>query len=193
MELAAVVLALVAYAVDGAYLFAFPYGTLVFLSGLAMLWYALLIGVYDYRHKIIPNSWVAALIVIGLLRQALAYIHVLPSEINAFFFVPTPVLDFFGGVVVALPLALLWLASKGRAIGLGDAKLLLALGTFFGFSGALTLFALSFWIGTIPSIVLLLMRPSRSTMKRELAFAPCIVLAALLMYAFDINIFNWTW
>jgi prepilin signal peptidase PulO-like enzyme (type II secretory pathway) len=96
------------------------------------------------------------------------------------------------GPLVAIPLAILWLVSGGRWIGLGDAKLMLPLGWYFGVGKGLSIFVFSFWIGAIPSIILLCLPRKRFTMKTELPFAPFIILAALVVYVSGVDILNWT-
>jgi len=140
----------------------------------------IIITVYDWRHKIIPDHFVYAFIVIALL--------------------PSVWLGMAGpGALVGLALGaffwLLWLASRGRWLGLGDAKLALGLGLFLGFPAALSAVTLAFWSGALVGLALLgisvLSRTRKSyNMKSEVPFAPFLFLGALLVYFFQIDVFT---
>ena len=59
----------------------------------------------------------------------------------------TPALS---GIVLAAPFYALWWCSSGRAMGLGDAKVAIALGMLLpSVSAAVSVFVLTFWLGTI--------------------------------------------
>ena len=87
----------------------------------------MVIAVYDLKHKIIPDT-------LSLVFGVLAFIGI-------FFFtafglnphIPS-ILDILAGAIVSVPLALLWLFSRGAWMGLGDAKLSVGLGFLLGFS-----------------------------------------------------------
>lgn len=153
----------------------------------------LLVFVYDLKHKIIPDRCSLLFAVFsGLLLLLLsAYypetIHYIPF-LNG---VPAWI-DWAAAPLIALPLALLWLGSAGRAMGLGDAKLAWGIGWFLGFSGGVTAVILSFWIAFIPSLVLLFLRTKQFTMKSEIPFAPFLVLGTLVTYLFGVDILSWT-
>jgi leader peptidase (prepilin peptidase)/N-methyltransferase len=129
-------------------------------------WLLLLIAVYDIRHKIIPNFWVFLLTLVSLLHVWLAYFTVLPGSLgNVMYPIMPEWTMLIAGPLVAIPLAILWLVSGGRWIGLGDAKLMLPLGWYFGVGKGLSIFVFSFWIGAIPSIILLCLPRKRFTRK----------------------------
>ena len=112
-----------------------------------------------------------------------------------------PFLDYQHGVpwwidiaapLVALPFALIWLLSGGRAMGLGDAKLAFGIGWFLGLAGSVTALILSFWIALLPSVALLLLRRKHFTMKSEIPFAPFMVMGTFVTYAWSLNILSWS-
>tara|TARA_B100000745_G_scaffold168274_1_gene110074 strand:- start:7258 stop:8004 length:747 start_codon:yes stop_codon:yes gene_type:complete len=130
------------------------------------------IVIYDLRHTIIPNVLVYPLIVVG---GAMAYIS---GDIY------TPI----AASAMALFFALIWLFSKGRAMGFGDAKLVLALALFVGYPLAITGFMLSFWIGAVISVALLVIYGKRRTMSNEVPFAPYLAIGFLCAYLLQLNL-----
>ncbi len=134
----------------------------------------IVIGVYDLKHSIIPNilvyllSFVALLISLTLGRSLLSSIT--------------------SGIVVALPLALLFFYSKGLWIGFGDSKLAFAFGILLGTSAGLACLMISFWIGAIISIFLLLARKRKFHIKSAIPFAPFLILAFWLVFFNNLTI-----
>ena len=156
----------------------------LFLS--AVVWYTyfwcllLVIAVYDIRHTIIPDSlvWFANLLAFGAL---FAFVN--------FHFVPhIPSIEAIAsGPLLALPFWALWYGSKGRWMGLGDAKLMLGLGWLLGLSAGLAGMVIAFWTGAIISIILLSLRNKRYTMKSEVPFGPFLVLGGFIVFILGIN------
>ncbi|MEN9604357.1 MAG: hypothetical protein RJB39_42 [Candidatus Parcubacteria bacterium] len=100
------------------------------------------IGVYDLRHKIIPNGLVYSAAVLAFIKM-LGFIwvkHLVGLDIF---------LSLIAGLIIAAPFAFLWLVSGGRWMGLGDAKLALVIGWMLGVSQGFTALVYSFWIGTV--------------------------------------------
>ncbi|MBI2618262.1 prepilin peptidase [Candidatus Kaiserbacteria bacterium] len=155
--------------------------------------FSLLLGIsmYDMLHGIIPNRLVFAFIALSL---AALFVDVL----NGTFRTPS-IVDALSGPLVALPLWFLFAVSKGKWIGLGDAKLALGIGWLFGMLSGFTVLVFSFWIGALVSLSLmglkrllrtakLNLRLKRFTMKSEIPFAPFLAASALLVYFLDLNI-----
>lgn len=166
--------------------------TLFFLD--AAIWMALLgIVVYDLRHKIIPDRFSAIFAILSGVALLLKW-HwgiVTPHYLSLIGnFVPAW-LDLLAGPLLALPFALVWFFSHGRAMGLGDAKLAWGIGWFLGFSGGISAIILAFWIAFFPSIFLLFLRQKHFTMKSEIPFAPFLVLGVLCVFVWGIDIFSW--
>lgn len=171
----------------GAYLVGQPlYIALLLHSVIAAI--LIVIAVYDLRHKIIPNSLVYPLILISL---GLLFIEFSPSGIsfrslaegfsyNSAFYAGALFFAFFG---------LLWLVSRGRWMGFGDAKLVIALGFLLGLSQGLTALAISFWIAAIVGILMLLLSRGSLTMKTEIPFGPYLILGFYLEFIFGWQIF----
>ena len=112
----------------------------------AMLWlayYTLLfislgvIALYDLKHTYIPTLFLSlfSFLSFAMLAIRFAYAH--------------NTLVLLGPIVVALPFLLIWLISKGKALGFGDVILYLAVGAFFGVEQGLAVLLLSIWLGAL--------------------------------------------
>lgn len=159
----------------------------------AMIIYAVLfgllvvIGVYDIKHKIIPNKLVYILIFVAFFRalsMALAGVYVLGDS----FISVLP--NLLSGPIVALPLFLIWFLSNGRAMGFGDVKLALGLGWMMSLWGALASLMIAFWVGGIIGVILLFLFSKKITMKTEVPFAPFLISGTIIAFFFNINIFT---
>lgn len=150
------------------------------------------LSVYDLRHKIIPDVFVYSLIGLSFFRFALVGLLSTGSALN-----------FWGGPFLALPFALIWLFSRGRAMGLGDAKLVLSFSWLVGFFGALSALVLGFWAGALLALAAFLLKAllraagargglkttlGNLTMKTELPLAPFLVFGLFLVYVFGIDV-----
>ena len=168
---------------------------MLFVVALHLIIWSVLIAlaVYDLRHKIIPDVFVYGLIFLSFLSLLISYsiFHI------------SSLLDFWGGPFFALALAAVWFFSRGRAIGLGDAKLVLGMGWFLGFVGGLSAFILGFWLGALYAIAALLLRFVSSrislcpelksrlknlTMKSELPLAPFLIAGTLIVYLTGVDV-----
>lgn len=124
---------------------------LFFVFDLSLLSLLICIFVYDFRHKIIPDS----LVYTGAI---LMFVKVIISLFLFKIGVIGSIAVLLSGPIVALPFALFWLVSGGRWMGLGDAKLALIVGWGLGISYGYTALMYSFWIGAISIIGLTLIR-----------------------------------
>lgn len=158
------------------------HGRLEFILILAFFQILLFISIYDLRHTIIPDSFVYTAGLIGIAMIGLRA-NWSVSALDPY--------TLFAGPVLALPIALIWFFSRGRAMGLGDAKLFLAVGWFLGLSGGIAAFMLSFWIGAIIGLVLIAYSRREGLgfkMRSELPFGPFIVTATVIAYFAHINL-----
>ncbi len=153
-------------------------GALLFYWLIASL--LIVIIVYDFKHKIIPDYFVFTLILLGLIKVI---------------FLDDGWWGLVGGLATALPLFVLWAISRGRWLGFGDVKLALGIGLLLGWPLGLSALILSFWIGAIIGILLIiwgktqLWRRGKSyTMKSEVPFAPFLILGFWLVFFLSINV-----
>ena len=165
---------------------------LVLHSVLAML--LIVITVYDIRHTIIPNELT---ILLGVFAVAMLVLRFAEGGGIA-----AVVGGISGGLGASLFFFALWFVSKGRWIGLGDAKLALPLGVIASGAAAFSMVVLSFWVGAGISLVLLMIQhllqkgktflrfqAPQLTIKSEVPFAPFLIVGFLLAYLFHADIF----
>jgi leader peptidase (prepilin peptidase)/N-methyltransferase len=173
------------------------YEWLTFSLLAALISVLVVIAVYDMRHTIIPDELT---ILVGLLAVPLV-----GTASGWSFTVPDLVGQVVGGVSAAAFLFGLWYASAGRWIGFGDVKLALPLGFIVGVPEALSLIILSFWVGAVISVALLGIQRllkrgkitlpflgSPRTMKSEVPFAPFLISGFVLVYVYQISLFDIT-
>lgn len=135
----------------------------LYLFSLPVIYYllftsSLIIFVIDLEHQIIPDefSWL-------LLLLAFYFLH------STFY------ISLFSGFLFSLILLILYLSTSGRGMGLGDVKLAIPLGFILGLSKGVTWLILSFIIGGIVAVVLLLLK--RAKLKTKIAFGPFLIIA----------------
>lgn len=145
-------------------------------------------SVYDFKHKIIPDGMVFTFIALSI--AMFFFVHS-SSEIFTF---PLS-LDLLAGPILFSFFAFFWLVSGGKWMGFGDAKLALGVGFLLGFSGGVYAVMLSFWIGAIVSLLLILLQKIklsrfRLSFKSEIPFAPFIILSVLIQIFTSYNLHN---
>ncbi len=136
----------------------------------------IIIAVYDIRHKIIPDYFVYLLALLAFLRLVYIYFYVSPE---------VAVSSFIGGVLMFLFLGSFWFFSDGRWMGLGDAKLILALGWLETFCYGITALVYSFWVGAVIGVLINLL------FKRikEVPFAPFLIAGFMIVFFYNSNLF----
>ena len=150
------------------------------------LWSLLIsLSVYDLKHKIIPNALVYSACFLSFLLLLFSYRDTYNLQLTTY--------NFFGGFLFAAPFAALWFFSKGRAMGLGDARLVMLFPWFLGLARGFSALVLGFWIGAAVSLALLFLKAmmpllpkqifpklksklSNLCMKTELPLGPFLVL-----------------
>jgi len=142
----------------------------------------IVIVVYDFRHKIIPNGFVYTFIALSFF----SIFQVSDFKLN----IPNT-WDLFAGPLLAAPFVLLWSFSDGRLMGLGDGKLALGIGWMLGIAKGISAMLIAFWTGAIVGIALLFLRRKTITMKSEIPFGPFLVLGTIIIFLFNINIVDY--
>lgn len=124
--------------------------------------------VSDFRFQILPDGATLTLLLFGIAagiaRGTLAG-------------------DAAVALVCALFFAALWFFSRGRWMGLGDAKLILATSLAVGFPASIAAFLFSFWLGGIAGV--LLMAFGRKGLQSRIPFGPFIIAGGVLAYFFS--------
>ena len=136
------------------------------------------IGIYDYRHSYVPVLFLGMFSFLSFCMLGIRYLYD-----------PTPAL-LLGPLVVAFPFLLIWLVTKGKAVGLGDVILYGAVGAFFGIEQGLAVLLVSIWVGALVGVGIYLVRLSRGRKERAIPFVPFIVSAFLFVLFTDLSIFS---
>lgn len=158
--------------------FAFSYAYYAF--GLSVLF---VISVYDLKHKIIPDR-------LSFIFGALAFLGLFLFSSYGLIELRLPsILEILWGPLIATPFALFWLVSRGRWMGLGDAKLALGLGWFLGMPLALSALTLAFWTGAAVGLFLIVSKKGYG-MKTEIPFALYLALGTFVVFFFELNLFS---
>lgn len=139
------------------------------------------ITIYDIRHKIIPD-------VLAYTFAAVAFIYMFFGP-ELFFHIPS-VFRLLAGPLLALPFFLLWLCSKGKWMGLGDAKLVLGIGWTLGLSAGVSAIALAFWIGAIISVFWMAVIFRKFKTHYEIPFGPYLILGMYIVLLFGVRVFD---
>lgn len=150
------------------------------------------ITVYDLKHQIIPDAFAYTFAALALVHFALQ-----AGSFGAMIEKPE-LYTLLAGPFLAFPFAALWVVSKGRWIGLGDAKLALGVGWFLGLPFGGSAIILSFWIGAAVSLVLMAVSRAharwtgraRLSLQSEVPFGPFMILGTLIVLWSDLNLFD---
>lgn len=134
---------------------------------------AIAIAVYDARHTIIPDE-----LAVGLATVSLGVLFLRGGG----------TLDFLSAIGIALFFAAIWYFSKGRAMGLGDAKYAIGLAWLLPWRESISATIIAFWIGAVLGIYLLLGSHRKYTLKSEIPFGPFLALGTLIVYVFHISL-----
>lgn len=145
---------------------------LLFVSG------AMVIAVYDMRHKVIPIS-------------GLIYLLILIIGYGLFFNNLTWIQLFLGVVLVPSPFFMLWLASQGRWIGFGDIELMVGMGLLLGTLSGFSAVILSFWSACIVVLpVFFFYKLKGRVMNHEVPFGPFLLLGTYLVGVGGLDLFH---
>ncbi len=138
----------------------------------------IIIFVYDLKHYIIPDKIIFLAIAVVFLYKIIfnfqtsnLYSPILSALVaSAFFF-------------------LLWLVSRGKWMGLGDAKLAFLMGLFLGYPQILVAMFSAFLIGAIIGLGLIVCR--KKTLKSQVPFGPFLVVGTFIALFWGKEIIKW--
>ncbi len=131
---------------------------------------------YDLQTKKIPDLFLFPLLAVAAIGTLLMGT---PDIINALIAVAAALLIFGGQILV----------SKGKWLGEGDLYLAIAIALILGWEKFLIFVVLSYLIGAMTSIPLLVMK--KTELKSAVPFGPFMVLAAFLCIFFGNEIIAW--
>ena len=135
------------------YMFGFSIRLLEYLLLVPMF---ISVFVIDYKEQIIPNRLVLTIFEVGLVFAFIAGI----SSSTIFF---DKIIGMFAGAGIFLLITLIGGAIAGKeAMGFGDVKLMGALGLIFGLINTIMITVLSFLLGAVISIILLVSKKKKT-------------------------------
>lgn len=137
----------------------------------------IVISVYDFRHQIIPNGLVYSLITLSFF-----------SPIITRYSLRVTGYDYITGLAFFSFFGFLWLVSKGKWMGLGDAKIALGCGWLLGFIKGVIGLLIAFWSGALLGIFLLLFLPKTFKLRSRISFGPFLALGIIIALLFGNNI-----
>ncbi len=157
-----------------------------FLANLKLIKYLILTPmllsafIIDYKLQIIPNRLNMTMFEIGIVLMFAAGI-----------FDPNIAIDMFLGMIAGAGVFFIitligGLIAGKEAMGFGDVKLMGALGIYFGLTGTIIIILMSFLIGAILSIILLITRIKKT--NEYIPFGPFIVLSTFIAMVVPFNI-----
>jgi leader peptidase (prepilin peptidase)/N-methyltransferase len=143
---------------------------------LLIICFLIIIFVYDLKHYIIPDKIIYPAIITALVYNLLdtkyLVVNTAPAALGAGAFFLTIVL-----------------VSKGKWMGLGDVKLAFLMGLFLGFPNILTALFVSFLMGAIVGLGLIM--AGKKTLRSEVPFAPFLVGGTFLTIFWGRELINW--
>lgn len=134
--------------------------------------FLIVVFVYDFKHKLIPDFAVIGIAAFAAVR--IAYVSFGVQRLILSVFIP----DLLAAFATFVFFCSLWYFSGGKAMGFGDVKIAPVLVLFLGMPKGVLAILLSFWIGAIFGIMLLFMK--RAGWKSEIPFGPFLALGALI-------------
>ncbi len=158
-------------------------GLIFLLLSLSIISIFVAIAFYDFRHKIIPDVLSYAAALCALFFSVLTIISAGATWWR-----------LLSGLIVASPFFFFWLVSKGKWMGLGDAKLSLSIGWWLGISLSLGALISAVFSGAIFGVGILFAEKIRAGNvkwgKHEIPFGPFLIFGALISYFFGVSIFT---
>jgi len=149
-----------------------------FIENLNLIKYIILtpillsVFVIDYKERRIPNRLNLTMFEIGIVIAVLFGFSNVAITIDM-------LLGMVAGVVIFLILALIGSLIYGKeAMGLGDIKLIGALGLYFGLTNITTIAIMAFLIGAVSALALIISK--RQKASEYMPFGPFIVIAAFI-------------
>lgn len=141
------------------------------------VWILIVVSVIDYKHRIIPDIFSLLLIVVGMFYSPVNFFlgeKLLPRLLNAS-------CGCFGGIFLGIAVSYIGeKIFKKEAFGGGDIKLLSGIGAFLGIKNIFWTLFYSSLIGSIFSIVLIVLGKIKK--NDYIPFGPFLSIAAILLF-----------
>ena len=153
---------------------------------MATLWFAYytllfivlgVMGLYDRAHSYIPLQFLAAFL--GL--TGIMFVIRLVDNLSF--------ITLLSPVFVALPFFLIWVLSKGKALGFGDVVLFFGVGAFFGSLQGFAVLMISVWTGALYGLYVKYIVNKKRQGYTAIPFVPFIVLGFLFVLFTGVDVF----
>ncbi|MEK7537237.1 MAG: prepilin peptidase [Patescibacteria group bacterium] len=164
------------------------------IYGLFIISLLIVIGVIDFKHFIIFNKLVltgfiaAVLILLFFPFYSIAGGDVMMIEPFCSIVSCFPENSFYGLFFFAGILLFIFLISKGRWLGFGDVSVGALLGFTFGLKNSINVFYLTFFIGFIIAIILLVFK--KAGLKSKVPLGSLMALASILFLLSGFNLLD---
>lgn len=161
---------------------------------IALYYLLLVLSAIDLDTFRLPNSLVALMATIGFGAAALSQVGLaeaaplIGGDIRAWPFA-SAVIGALAGSGMAWAIAVAYSAARGaQGLGMGDVKLLAAMGPFVGVYTVMVLFLGSI-LGTVGAVIL--SRHGRGDLRRKVPFGPALAAACVLVTIFGESVWAW--
>jgi prepilin signal peptidase PulO-like enzyme (type II secretory pathway) len=142
----------------------------------------IVIFVFDLKHYLIPDEIIYPAVLVSCIWYFVS--GIIFGSYTKYEILNT----VYSALGAALFFYLIYHFSKGRAMGLGDAKLAFLMGLFLGFPKMIAALFFAFLSGALAGLILMLLK--KKTLKSELPFGPFLVAGALFALFWGEQIFN---
>lgn len=163
-----------------------------FIYYLLIVCFLIVIFVYDLKHFIILDKVLIPAVVLTIfyrITEAIVNNQLLPARI-AEQSVAGGIINYFCAAISASGFFLLiYLISKGKWIGFADVKLGILLGLILGWPNIILSLFLSFFIGGIIGVGLIIFLGKK--FKSEIPFAPFLITGTLITLFLGKGLINW--
>jgi prepilin signal peptidase PulO-like enzyme (type II secretory pathway) len=152
---------------------------------LALLFYIssvlIIIFIYDLKHYIIPDK-----VLLPAIAITVVYDFFVPCSM---FHVPCLINYFLAAIIASTFFLIIFLISKGRAMGFGDVKIAVLMGLLLGLPNVLVALFLAFFFGAIIGIILMVFKKKR--LKSEIPFGPFLITGTFIALLWGNQLVNW--
>jgi len=130
----------------------------------------IVIFISDLKYHLISDYILLALFIFSLLLK-----FVIPAEAG----IQVIGFDVLSGLIVCLPIFLVYFISKERAMGLGDVYLTAIMGFLLGWQKGFLALYIAFVTGAIFGLIIILFKHRK--LKSKIAFGPFLVIGTVVM------------
>lgn len=147
----------------------------------------IVLSVYDLKFSVLPDP-------LTYLFCAVSFIGMFLIQGDAIIIHLPDIWRILSGILLAIPFASIWFFSKGRWMGLGDAKLMMGIGFLLGISSGAAAILLAFWIGALISLGMIavsrITASFKISIKTAIPFGPFLAASTVVVYLSGINLMS---